>query len=172
MNVGSYVCLRLLETECGFPPLYDEALEAHFKELDDEYNFCRDKIEVYRFRMPKDFVELNKQYISLLQGIVSKRTTQGVDVTTAYTLFLITRYLVQYFKSHSKGDFAMSLCFWLRDFFIDCNIDWEQPRTTYFYKRRATILRWNNVVYTIFRWCRFSIFNKLFSLYYRLSPWT
>ena len=178
MDVASYVCLRLLEVECGFPPVYDQTLEVHFNELEDEHNFYKDKFIAYTqtcsFPIPKDFIQLDRYYISFLRGILSTQAGPGVNVSTAYTIFLATRHLVQYYKSQNKGDFAMAVCFWMRDFLKYCDIDWNinQPRTTYFYKRRARIALWNNVVFTALRWYRFTAFNQLFSLYYRLSPWT
>ena len=170
MDISSYVCRRLLEVECGFWPVYDETFEAYFDELnDDEFEFCKVKLDVYRihFPIPEDFIELDKHYISLLKGIlkVERGGARGVDATAAYKVFLITRILIQHYKSHAKGDFAMAVGFWLMDFLKACNINWNQPRDTFYYRRMRTG-RWNSVARILNR-CRAMVLNT----YTRLLSW-
>lgn len=174
MSIEEYVCRRLLQVECGFPPVYNESLEIYFKELEDEFNFCKDRLDVYRSRIPmaKDFLELNEDFIALLRGVLRRERKQNignmaVDATSAYKVLVVTRYFIQHYKSHNKGDFAIALCFWARNFLKQCDIQWDQPRSTYFYIRRTRIAQWNNVLYSFFSWGPFTIVDKLFKLYYR-----
>lgn len=157
-DVSNYVCLRLLEVECGFPSVYNETLEAHFKELDDEFNYCKHTFSVYQLPMAKDFIELDEHYMALLRGIMSEHPSQVVDATAAYTIFLITRNLIQFYKYHHKSEFAMVVCFRMRNFLRYCTIDWDEPRNTYFYRRMR-------------RSYRETVCNKLFDIYTRLLSW-
>lgn len=177
MDVGEYICRRLLETECGFQTVYSETLEPHFTALDYMFNSCKDemnrKLVATPFPIAKDFVELKKHYISLLRGIFEPGIkSDEMNVNAIATVFLITRCFVQYHNAQRHGDFAMALCFWMNDFLQSCDVKWDHTQDIVFYKRRIAIARMNNVVYAIFSWGPVAIFNKFLNLYYRFLSWT
>ena len=166
-DVGRYVCLRLLEIECGFPTTYNDKIEHYFKELDSEYNFFKDQLPTsYTFPMAKSIEELNQHYIGLMDGVMqgARRITslqRGLDITAVYSMFIITRWYVQFYKSKRHGDFAMALCFWLKTLIGLWDIDWDEPRNTKFYK-----------IYRVSRWDKFvRIFCEYFDYMYDLISW-
>ena len=151
-----------METECGFPPVFNQDLEWYVKELNEEFDFFKRRIRC-TFPVAHNITELDRHYIALLRGVISVR--KSVDVTTIFSIFIATKDLVQFYKSRRHGDFAMALCFWLKDFLADCEIDWDQPRNTRFYQLNR-ISRWDSVA-RIFSDYRI----KLFDMYYKLLSW-
>ena len=168
MKFEDYICRRLLESECRFPPIHDDELESRYRTLDFMYSACRDRMDSTlnnsTFPTASGLVELQKHYVSFLRGMVLPK--QDMNVHMLSKIFLSTRCLIQFYNREQKGDFAMALCFWMRNFLIDCNIQWELLES---YKADENKLSDKNVFYSTFTWSAIAVSIKLFILFYRLS---
>ena len=107
MKVEDYLCRRLLEKECGFSEIYNGVLEVYYQTLDEMYIANKAKmneiLEGATIPIAKDFMQLEKHYISLLQGIVPSNKT--VDFNIVSRIFISTRCYIQFYKQKRKGDF-------------------------------------------------------------------
>ena len=86
MKVEDYISRRLLESECGFPPIHDEDLEPHYRRLDYMFSACRDRMEntlkSSTFPTASGLVELQKHYVSFLRGIVLPRREMDLHMVS------------------------------------------------------------------------------------------
>ena len=148
--INRYICFRLLEVECGFNSVYDEQYESYFNCLDQHYWHIMRRIPSYKIPTVSTILELKEDYTAIMRGALIDFVRNGdrVDKNTVHILFIVTRYVVAYYKKERKGDCAYFLCIWLNNLLDECDIEWNNI----FVKNQRRHLM-NSVGSSIFYWC-------------------